>query len=92
MRSRESYNPHNHPQVMIRLESISKVKNFVNIAARQDFEMDIASLTTQHVIDGKSIMGIFSLNLEADVALVVHTSSENALKFFDEIQDFVVNA
>lgn len=91
-RSRESYNPKLHPECKINLNSIDSVKRFVNVAAKQDFDMDAASLTTQHVVDAKSIMGIFSLDLEANIALVAHTSEKKAADFFDEIKDFVVNA
>lgn len=91
-RSSESYNPSRYPETIINLNSIDNVKAFVNKATQCDFEMDLASLTTRHVIDAKSIMGIFSLDLSNDIALVAYTSPEEASAFFEEIEEFVVNA
>ena len=45
----------------ISLNTIVDVKEFVNTVARYDFEVDLVS--GRYHIDGKSIMGIFSLDL-----------------------------
>lgn len=92
VRSSESYNPGRHPEVKVNLNSIAAVKDFVNKAMRHDFNMDIASLTTQRLIDAKSIMGIFSLDLSQDIALVAYTTPAEAKAFFDEVAAYVVNA
>ena len=91
-RSSESYNPKGHPEVRVNLNSIDAVKDFVNKAMQHDFNMDLASLTTQHIIDAKSIMGIFSLDLSRDIALVAYTTPAEAKAFFDRIANYVVNA
>ena len=43
------------------LNSINDVKEFVNIVSKYDFDIDLTS--GRYVVDAKSIMGIFSLNL-----------------------------
>ena len=47
--------------VQISLNSIDKVKSFVNDISKFDFDFDLVS--GRYVIDAKSIMGIFSLDL-----------------------------
>ena len=50
--------------VQISLNSIDKVKSFVNTITKYDNDFDLVS--GRYVIDAKSIMGIFSLNIHAD--------------------------
>jgi len=56
--------------VMISLNSIEKVKQFVNIITRYDGDFDLSS--GRYVIDAKSIMGIFSLDLSKPLKLDIH--------------------
>ena len=56
--------------VQISLNSIDKVKSFVNTIAQFDFDFDLIS--GRYVIDAKSIMGIFSLDLSKPIDLNVH--------------------
>ena len=53
------------------LSSIDKVKHFVNDIARFDCDFDLVS--GRYVIDAKSIMGIFSLDLARPISLTIHT-------------------
>ena len=53
--------------VKISLNSIDKVKAFVNTIARYDLDFDLVS--GRYVIDAKSIMGIFSLDLSKPIDL-----------------------
>lgn len=55
------------------LSSINDVKNFVNIVSRFDYDIDLAS--GRYVVDAKSIMGIFSLDLSKPIAVEVHTDN-----------------
>ena len=56
--------------VEVLLNSIDKVKNFVNTVSRYEGEFDLVS--GRYVIDAKSIMGIFSLDLSQPIRLDVH--------------------
>ena len=56
--------------VQIRLDSIDKVKSFVNIITKYDTDFDLIS--GRYVIDAKSIMGIFSLDLSKPIDLNIH--------------------
>ncbi|MDO4318105.1 MAG: HPr family phosphocarrier protein [Lachnospiraceae bacterium] len=60
--------------VSITLNSIDKVKNFVNDITRFDSDFDLVS--GRYVIDAKSIMGIFSLDLSKPITLNIHNDKE----------------
>ena len=55
------------------LSSINDVKNFVNIVSRFDYDIDLAS--GRYVVDAKSIMGIFSLDLSKPITVEVQSDS-----------------
>ena len=56
--------------VQISLNSIDKVKSFVNVITKYDNDFDLVS--GRYVIDAKSIMGIFSLDLSKPIDLNIH--------------------
>ena len=56
--------------VQISLNSIDKVKSFVNTVSQMDSDFDLVS--GRYVIDAKSIMGIFSLDLSKPIDLNIH--------------------
>jgi len=62
--------------VKILLNTIDKVKSFVSDVNRFDHDFDLAS--GRYIIDAKSIMGIFSLNLSKPIDLNIHTESDTA--------------
>ena len=66
----------------ISLNSIDKVKSFVNDITRFDNDFDLVS--GRYVIDAKSIMGIFSLDLSKPIELNIH--AENNM---DEIMNIL---
>ena len=57
--------------VQISLNSIDKVKSFVNTITKYDNDFDLVS--GRYVIDAKSIMGIFSLDLSKPIDPVSYT-------------------
>ena len=60
--------------VQISLNSIDKVKSFVNDITKFDVDFDLVS--GRYVIDAKSIMGIFSLDLSKPIELNIHADNE----------------
>ena len=68
--------------VQISLNSIDKVKSFVNDITKFDHDFDLVS--GRYVIDAKSIMGIFSLDLSKPIDLNIH-ADEN----IDEIMEML---
>ena len=61
--------------IKISLNSIDKVKSFVNDISGFNAEFDLVS--GRYVIDAKSIMGIFSLDISKPIDLIVHTDADN---------------
>ena len=59
--------------VQISLNSIDKVKSFVNDITKFDYDFDLIS--GRYVIDAKSIMGIFSLDLSKPINLNIHADA-----------------
>ena len=60
--------------VKICLNSIEKVKSFVNDITK--FVVDFDLVSGRYVIDAKSIMGIFSLDLSKPIDLSIHADEE----------------
>ena len=73
-------------KVTVSLASINDVKSFVNIVSKYDFNVDLIS--GRYVLDAKSIMGIFSLDLSKPIDVEVMT--DDCDSFIDEIKPFTV--
>ena len=71
--------------LMIKLDTISDVKNFVNIVSKCDFDVDLIS--GRYAVDAKSIMGIFSLDLLKPIKLIPH--SDNTDELFPETKQYM---
>ncbi len=73
-------------ETTIRLKTLEDVRNFVNIVTRYDIDIDLSS--GRYIVDTKSIMGIFSLDLLSPIKLSAHT--DDASKLFEELKDYIV--
>ena len=73
--------------VQIFLNSIDKVKSFVNDISKFDYDFDLIS--GRYVIDAKSIMGIFSLDLSKPIDLNIH-SEEGADEVLELLKPYIV--
>ena len=73
-------------ETQIKLSNVQDIREFVNIVILADYEVDL--IQGRYVIDAKSIMGIFSLDLLSPITLVAHTENSDAL--FEKIKKFVV--
>lgn len=71
--------------VTIRLSLVENVNKFVNIVGRYPFDMDLRA--GRHVVDAKSILGIFSLDLSRPITLEIY--SEDCEQLLTEIQPFI---
>ena len=70
----------------VKLSTIEEVKKFVTAATMFDGEIDLKS--GRYVVDAKSIMGIFSLDLMSPIEVTVH--SDNADSFIKSVEMYVV--
>ena len=73
--------------ISIMLSSINDVKNFVNTVSRYDCDVDLVS--GRYIVDAKSIMGIFSLDLTKPITVQIQDGSDSE-KLLTEIETFIV--
>jgi len=73
-------------EVKIKLTNVQDIREFVNQVILADYDVDL--IQGRYVIDAKSIMGIFSLDLLSPIDLVAH--SENADALIEGIKKFIV--
>ena len=74
--------------VQISLNSIDKVKSFVNDISKFDCDFDLVS--GRYVIDAKSIMGIFSLDLSKPIDLNIHSEGESLDNVLAVLDPYIV--
>ena len=70
----------------VMLSSIVDVKNFVNIVNGFDFEVDMVS--GRYVVDAKSLMCIFSLDLSKPIIMRVY--SEDTKELEESLKEFII--
>jgi hypothetical protein len=71
----------------IKLSSIEDVKQFVNATLDCPYEVDVIS--GRYIVDAKSIMGLFSMDLTKPVEMSINTDADCS-KFLDKIKEFTV--
>ena len=74
-------------QISFDTDTLAKVKSFVNEVTKFDNEFDLVS--GRYVVDAKSIMGIFSLDVTKQITLNIHTD-ENVDKILDALKDYLI--
>ncbi|MBW7572119.1 HPr family phosphocarrier protein [Caproiciproducens faecalis] len=71
--------------VKILLDSVEKVKNFTSSINNEEVDFEI--IEGMHIVDAKSIMGIFSIDLSKPLQLNIHSDDRRIL---DKIKDFII--
>ena len=71
----------------IKLKEINDVYKLVNILVGFDGDVDLES--GKYKVDGKSILGIFSLDLRQPIKLT-YDSENGADKLYEQLKDFIV--
>lgn len=72
--------------VNIKLSLAENVKYFVNIANKYPYDIDLR--VGRHVVDGKSILGIFSLDLSKPITLEVY--ADHCDDLMEELKPFII--
>jgi hypothetical protein len=73
-------------ELEIKLTNISDVRAFVNEVMLVEYEVDLVQ--GRYVIDAKSIMGIFALDLLSPITVKAYSDFPN--DFFEKIKKFAV--
>lgn len=71
--------------IAINLKLAENVKQFVNVVNKYDYDMDLRS--GRHVVDAKSVLGIFSLDLGMPVVLEIFT--DNCEDLLSDLAPFI---
>ena len=73
-------------ETQIKLSNVQDIRDFVNVVILADYEVDLVQ--GRYVIDAKSIMGIFSLDLLSPITLIAHSDFVDEL--FEKIDKYIV--
>ena len=61
-------------KVQIKLSTIEDIKNFVGILAKYSVDLDLQC--GRYIVDARSLMGIFSLDLMKPIDFIIHSEDE----------------
>lgn len=67
-------------ELMLRLNMVSDVKEFIEQVSKIDVDVDLSK--DRYTIDAKSVVGIFTLDLSDPVKLVIHSDNESLIEPF----------
>ena len=72
-------------KITITLNDFIRIKNFSSEVVK--FESDIDLIKGRYIIDAKSTIGIFTLDLSSPVAVIIHSDNEDEIKRFNEVME-----
>lgn len=72
-------------ELRISLNEFSKIQKFNNIIT--NFESDIDLVRGRYVIDAKSLIGIYTLDLSKPINVVIHSDDEEEIIRFNNIME-----
>lgn len=77
-------------RITVNLNDFTKARKFLNETSK--FYSDIDVIRDRYIIDGKSAIGIFTLDLSRPVDVEIHSADEYEIKRFNEVmEEFAVN-
>ena len=74
--------------VKVNINTIEKVKSFVNDLVKFDYDFDLVS--GRYVVDAKSIMGIFSMDLSRPIQLNIHVDGDKAEDVLVALDKYII--
>ena len=72
-------------KITITLNDFIRIKNFSSEVVK--FESDIDLIKGRYIIDAKSTIGIFTLDLSSPVDVIIHSDNEDEIKRFNEVME-----
>ena len=74
--------------ILVNLSESQQIKNFVSVISKYSFDIDLCS--GRYVVDAKSILGIFSLDLSKPIELQIFSDDNAEIeKFMADIAPFL---
>jgi len=75
-------------EFLVQINSIEDVKELVTSATMLECDIDV--LSGRYLVDAKSIMGLFSLDLGKPVTIQIHGTDELCDEFYSSIKHMVL--
>lgn len=72
-------------KIKINLNDFTKAKKFINEVVK--FNSDIDAVKDRYIVDAKSIVGIFTLDLSKPITIVIHSDDEEEIKRFNKTME-----
>ncbi len=72
-------------ETYVLLRDIQSIREFVKKVIALDYDVDL--IQGRYIVDAKSIMGIFALDISTPIQVVAHTT--DASGFFKEIEEYI---
>lgn len=72
----------------INLNEITSINEFCKKASREEFPIDVVS--GRYVVNAKSIMALFGLDLSKPVTCTVHADDDTAARFLEAVKAYMV--
>ena len=72
-------------KITVTLNDFIRIKNFSSEVVK--FESDIDLVKGRYIIDAKSTIGIFTLDLSSPVDVIIHSDNEDEIKRFNEVME-----
>ena len=71
-------------QKILMINTLQKVKDFASIT--QQFTEEVTVTRGKYVVDGKSLLGLYSLNLSLPITVIYHDIDEEKGKQFSQFE------
>lgn len=75
-------------EVNVQFRRVEDVRDFVNTVSKYPFDVDIKK--GSKVLDGKSLEGLYSLELNSKLICVLHEHEENSQQYIEKLQKYRV--
>ena len=72
-------------RITIKLNDFSKAKKFINEVVK--FESDVDAVKGRYIVDAKSIVGIFTLDLSKPITVVLHSDNIEEVERFNKTME-----
>ena len=66
------------------------INKFVNIVSKKDYDVDVKDGST--VLDGKSLQGLFAMQLNKKLVCVLHESIDKCHDIIDQLAEFSIES
>lgn len=74
-------------ELSVKLDTIAKVKDFVNLLVGVSYDVDLVS--GRYVVDAKSIMGLFSLDLSKPIEMQIHAEEAECADLLEKVKPYL---